>query len=199
MSDQRHSLLARLYVLLTMSAYLTHPLLILLLLLQAPLIYLSYQFPSETLLFTLAGIGQPLLFIWGQQTLYADWRWRLRHLPTLLLVAIGLAPSSSRAIWQAGLGRRHTFIRTPKRGDDYKDMAIDIPAAYHLPFDWISLVELSLAVYAGFTLALAIVSGYLGSIFFLALCFLSFTHITLLNLQETSVNKWLEKRAGGQL
>lgn len=193
MSDQRHSLLARLYALLAMSAYLTHPLLILLLLLQAPLIYLDYHFPSKTLLFALAGIGQPLLFIWGQQTLYSDWRRRLRHLPTLLLVAIGLAPSSSRAIWQAGLGRRHTFIRTPKRGDGDKDIATAIPATYHLPFDWISLVELSLAVYAGFTLVLAIMSGHFGSIFFLALCFLGFTYTTFLNLQEASVNKCLEK------
>ena len=66
-------------------------LLVLLLLVQVPLIYLGYKPPAILLLFGLASLAQPLLFVFGQQSLYSDWLSRLRYMPALLLVAIGLA------------------------------------------------------------------------------------------------------------
>ncbi|MCZ7665723.1 MAG: glycosyltransferase [Chloroflexi bacterium] len=126
--DRQHSLRARLYALITMAAYGAHLLLILLLLLQIPLIYGRFHPPAALFTFSLIAIGQPLLFVLAQQTLYPDWLRRLRHFPTLLIIAIGLAPSNSRAILQAIWGREHVFVRTPKIGDQAAGKR-----PYHLP------------------------------------------------------------------
>lgn len=177
--DRRHSLAARLYALVSMSAYSTHLLLLALLLLQIPLIYGHYRFPTMLFVFSLIAIGQPLLFVLGQQALYPDWLKRLRHFPTLLVVAIGLAPSNSRAILQAFGKQEHVFVRTPKTGNMKGEKR-----PYRLPFDWIVGVELLLALYAAAGLLLAVAQGSWGSVFFLATCVLGFGYVALLSLRE---------------
>ncbi len=174
----RFSLIARLYAILSMSAYVTQPLLLGMLLLQIPLLYLDYHFSAWMLLFTIAGIGQPLLFIMGQQTLHADWKWRLRHFPAMLLLAIGTAPSNSRAIGQALFGRDHPFVRTPKNGESKG-------GAYRPRLDWIMLVEIFFALYATLGLFLIFWQKNIGPVFFLFTCFAAFSYIAWLGWRET--------------
>lgn len=177
--DRQHSWAARLYALVSMSAYSTHLLLVVLLLLQIPLIYGRYRFPTMLFVFSLIAIGQPLLFVLGQQVLYPDWLKRLRYFPTLLLVAIGLAPSNSRAILQAIWGGEHVFVRTPKKGD----MA-EGKRPYRLQFDWIVAAEVFLGLYALAGLALAISQGNWGPVVFLSMCTLGFGYVSILSLRE---------------
>lgn len=176
-----YSLTARLYALLSMSAYVTHVLVLLLLLLQVPLIYLNYRFSAYMALFSIAGIGQPVLFVLGQRALYADWRWRLRYFPTLLLVAIGMAPSNSRALLEAAGRHSHEFVRTPKKGMDNGRRA---PSTYKLPFDWILFVEIFLFLYAALGLTLALHKGQFGALFLLLMCLLGFGYVIYLSLRE---------------
>lgn len=177
LSAPEQSLAARLYALLTMSAYLTHFLVIGLLLLQIPLIVLEYRPPAWAWLFTLPGLGQPLLFIVSQQVLHRNWVWRLRHLPTLLLVAIGLAPAVTRAILQVAYGRHHPFIRTPKRGN--------APAAINdAAFDWLLLVELFLALYAFIAAGMALYYHNTGPFLFLMMCTLGLGYVAGLSLRD---------------
>ena len=166
--------LARLYAVLAMSAYLTQPLLLLLLTLQLFLLAFNFTFPSRLLFFSLAGIGQPILFVLGQQLLYRDWWRRLRHFPSLLFVSIGIAPSNSRAMWQALFSRQHIFMRTPKGEHNYQ-----------LPFDEIVFAELFWWFYSAVGLVLAWRSGNFGLLFFLATCFLGFGYVVILSLRDT--------------
>jgi cellulose synthase/poly-beta-1,6-N-acetylglucosamine synthase-like glycosyltransferase len=175
---KEHSFMARLYALLAMSAYLTHVLVLLILLLQIPLILLDYQVSSWIFVFTIAGLGQPLLFILGQQVLYDVWLRRLRHFPTMLLLAIGMAPTSTRAILQALYGRSHPFIRTPKQGS-HKHRPL-----YKLPFDSIVLVELLLAAYSLLAIVLAIHFDNHGPLFFLLTCLLGLGTMASLTIHE---------------
>lgn len=175
-----HSLLARFYALMSMSAYTTNLILILLLLLQIPLLLLNFRFSSWMLLFSVAGIGQPLLFMMSQRVLYKNWLWRLRHFPTMVLIAIGLAPNNGRAILQAIFSRQreHEFVRTPKQGNRN-----DSPLS-ELNFDWIVLVELGLAIYAWAGVALAVQLQNYGPLFFLGSCALAYSGMVLLNMRE---------------
>ena len=161
-----------------MSAYSTNLFLILLLLLQIPLLLLDFRFSSWMLLFSIAGIGQPLLFVMSQRVLYPDWLWRLRHFPTMVLIAIGMAPSNSRAILQAIATREHPFVRTPKQGGQ-----MTRPLA-ELSFDWIILIEFSLALYSWFGVLFAFQLHNYGPLFFLATCALAFSYMLSLNLRE---------------
>jgi cellulose synthase/poly-beta-1,6-N-acetylglucosamine synthase-like glycosyltransferase len=166
--------LARIYAVLAMSAYLTQPLLLLLLTLQVILLAFDFPFPSRLILFSIAGIGQPILFVLGQQLLYRDWWQRLRHFPALLFISVGIAPSNSRAMWQAIFGRQHIFMRTPKGKHNYR-----------LPFDNIVFAELFWLMYSAVGLILAWQSGNFGLLFFLATCLFGFGYVAFLSLRDS--------------
>ena len=186
--DEQHRPLGRAYALLSMLAYFSHPCILLLLLLQLPLAWAGYPLPRGLMLFSLVGLGQPLLFILAQQRIYPDWRWRVRHFPTLMLLSLGLGPAMSRAIGQVWWHKEHLFVRTPK-GQPTAETA---PAprsldGYRLPFDWIVLVEGGLALYSAVTLAYALAHGYWGPLFFLGLATLGLGYVAWLSWREAWV------------
>lgn len=170
--------LARFYALMSMSAYCTNLLVILLLLLQIPLLLLEVHFSPWLLLFSVAGIGQPLLFVMSQRVLYPDWLWRLRHFPTMVLIAIGLAPSNGRAVLQAIFRQEHPFVRTPKQGSQTHQPLLE------LNWDWIILVELALALYAWVGAGLALQQQNYAPLFFLTSCALAFSTMIVLTMRE---------------
>ncbi|UCG24481.1 MAG: glycosyltransferase family 2 protein [Chloroflexota bacterium] len=191
LTDTRQRLVARLYALLSMAGYMTHVLLLALLLVQVPLIYFGFRPPAGLLLFAVAGIGQPLLFLLGQRELYSDWRRRLRFFPALLLVAVGLAPANTRAIVQAVFGRRHTFVRTPKGSQSAllyastgRSGARSASIRYRLPVDWIILVEVLLSAYAFAGFILCLRTGNLGPMFFMLTCALGFAYVAQAGIRE---------------
>lgn len=170
--------LARLYAVLTMAAYSTSLLLILLLLAQVPLILLRVSIPPWLGLVGLVSISQPLLFALSQRALYPDWKQRVRQLPALLLIAIGLSATITRAVLQAIIGKRHQFVRTPKHGSG------GAPASYRLPFDGIVIAEVALALYAGVAIAVALGQQTLAPIPFLMSCALGFGGVAFATARE---------------
>lgn len=170
------TLVGRLYAVLSMSAYITSGFVILLLLALVPLVYLKYQFPPWMIFFGVAGMGQPILFLLAQRVLHQDWMRRLRYLPALLVIAVGLAPSISRAIVQALVRRHHPFVRTPK-GEQGQ-------VTYRMSFDSIVLVELGLALYAAAGLYFCFLRDTYGPAFFFTTCLLGFGLVGLSSLRE---------------
>jgi cellulose synthase/poly-beta-1,6-N-acetylglucosamine synthase-like glycosyltransferase len=185
MRDANHTLTGRLYALLTMSAYGTHILLLLLLILQLPMILLDVSLPPFMVLFTFVGIGQPLLFIVAQKETYPDWGKRILYFPTLLIIAIGMAPSSAKAVLEAFQGNKHhPFKRTPK-GYSIQASADHWQRFYRLPDDGSLWMELLLAAYVALSLALAAVHGQFGSVILLLTSLLGFTYVAYLEIRET--------------
>jgi hypothetical protein len=172
-----------------MAGYTTHLLVLLLLLVQVPLIYMGYRPPITMLALGVLGIGQPLLFVLAQRELYPSWWKRLRHSPTLLLVAIGLAPSNSRAIVGAVFGRNHVFVRTPKGQSglilqrEHFALSVD---GYRLPIDWITIVELLLSAYAVVGVLLCFWQGNYGPIPFMLTCAVGFGYVALASIRDRS-------------
>jgi cellulose synthase/poly-beta-1,6-N-acetylglucosamine synthase-like glycosyltransferase len=173
-----HSLLARLYALLSMSAYSTHLLLLLVLLVQLPLLLSGYQLPAWLLVFSVLGLGQPLLFLLAQQVLYRDWPRRARHMPALLLLAVGTAPSNTWAVLRGFFGRTFIFVRTPK-GSRH---------SYRLRVGGMVWVEAAFALYSLAVLVLALLTGNPGAIFLPLLGVLGFGYVAL--------RAWRESQAG---
>lgn len=172
--DRQISIAARLYALLSMSAYATNPLLLLLLLIQLPLLLTDARPPEWLYIFAILGLGQPILFVLGQMTLYNDWRSRLRRVPALLLLAIGIAPSNSHAVAHALLGREFTFSRTPKGAG----------MSYRLRPDRMLAVEIAFLFYSAVTLIMAITLGRAGPILLLCSALLGFIYVVILSLRE---------------
>ncbi len=185
MRDSNHTLAGRIYAILSMSAYSTHILLLLLLALQLPMLMLDVRLPTFMLLFTIIGIGQPLLFIAAQRETYPDWRRRLLYFPMLLLVAIGTAPSNTRAMLEALLGKKHhPFVRTPK-GYSVPVMTTQSHRPYRLPHDITLWLELALALYAAVSIGIAVMRGQFGPLFLLSTTLLAFAYVVFLEIRET--------------
>jgi hypothetical protein len=111
----------------------------------------------------------------------------LRYFPALLLVAIGLAPANTRAIAQAVFSHHHTFVRTPKGPfKTWPNSRSAMPAArpYRLPFDWIVIVELVLALYSAVGVALCIMNGNIGPLFFMLSCAIGLGYVALSTFSE---------------
>lgn len=88
---------------------------------------------------------------------------------------------------QALFKRNHVFVRTPK----VKDAGLLILTSdskkahlYRLPGDWIVLLELLIALYAGVGLALSIRQQNYGSAFFMATSMIGLGYVGLSTLSE---------------
>lgn len=179
-----HSLLARVYALLSMSAYLTNGLVLLLLLSQLPLVLLDAQPPAWLYILSIFGLGQPTLFVLAQYDLYKDWLKRLRYFPALLIIAIGLAPSNTKALF---MGLRRTdfvFERTPKG-----KVTANPPSQGIL-----ILVELTLAIYCILTLFVAVATNHSGPAILLASATFGFGYVGLSSLAEYLLTSHLFER-----
>ena len=193
LKSRRHSLLGRVYALISMTGYLAHPLLIGLLLLLPPLLLWGYQFSPLLAWLGIAGVAQPILFVLSQQALYADWPKRvLIGLPALALVAVGLAPSNSWSIWEAATRRSHVFHRTPKYNllpqHDGSWAAWATRGRFRVPFRPLIVGELALALYALAGVGVAWRVDALGSLPFLLLCAAGFAYTAILSLRDVGKN-----------
>jgi cellulose synthase/poly-beta-1,6-N-acetylglucosamine synthase-like glycosyltransferase len=102
--------------------YLIHPLMLAVVLLSIPLLAARELAPSRALsatisvVFALATLGPACMLVYAQCTLDPAWRRRLWQLPTIMIIGVGVAWSTSLAVLGAVRRRDLTFVRTPKFG-----------------------------------------------------------------------------------
>ncbi len=159
---------ARLEGLLHLGVWIAHPMSLLLLLLTLPMLLGRIPLAFNLTIFWLMALGPIFAYAVSQRYLYADWKRRMLHMPTLAMLGIGLALSNTWAIARGLLTRNRAFQRTPKfrierRGDRW------LGNRYALPFEWITLPELGLAAYALATAGIALAQGNYFAVPFLLL------------------------------
>jgi cellulose synthase/poly-beta-1,6-N-acetylglucosamine synthase-like glycosyltransferase len=133
--------------------YLVHPLMLVVVLLSIPLLFLGQTFSSAgkflllATLFAVSTSGPTNLYVYGARQLGPGWARRLRYLPFMMLLGIGIAFSNSRAVWKALTDRSLEFVRTPKFGIGTGGGAWR-GKAYRLRGAWEGLAEFCLGLYA---------------------------------------------------
>ncbi|MGD8244580.1 MAG: glycosyltransferase [Anaerolineae bacterium] len=175
--------------LLHLSGYLSHALIVLLLVLTLPLLLLDVAPPALGNLGLLMGLGPPLVYVISQQQLYADWGRRLLSLPLLVLVGIGTAWNNTLAIWRGLTRWGGTFERTPKfHVEDGSETRATrwASSAYRLGLDRSVIGELALAIYALLSMAIACGAGRYGMMPFLLLCAAAFSTVAAIDLAQAS-------------
>jgi cellulose synthase/poly-beta-1,6-N-acetylglucosamine synthase-like glycosyltransferase len=120
-----------------------------------------------------------------KQLFPATWTERLRYLPFLMSIGIGLAVNNARAVIEALMRRESEFARTPKYGiertsDDWTDKK------YKQSMNIQPLVELALGLYFTGTVFYALANGIYGSLPFLILFQVGFLYTGLLSLVQQS-------------
>lgn len=170
-----------------LSANIAYPLMVLLGLLLFPaLIIRFHQGWFELLLldlplFMAATFSVSSFYIVSQRAVYPDWKARLKYLPFLMSVGIGLSISNSKAVLEALLGINSSFIRTPKfciqkRGEDWK------PKRYRARVGFLPLFEVALGIYFALMVLYSIDTEIYGTVPFLLLFMVGYLYTGLMSL-----------------
>ncbi|MFK7850330.1 MAG: glycosyltransferase family 2 protein [Akkermansiaceae bacterium] len=164
--------------------YLVHPLIFSLAILALPaLAYLGHGLdPFWLAVFAMpliaSTLGPAVLYSFSQHHLHPmDWKKRIALLPVLMLVGFGICISNTRAIFEALLGVKSGFVRTPKRGTKASK-------SYNPSASLIPLLELSAAAYCVFTIFVYARNEVFGILPFLCLYVAGFSMVGFASLRE---------------
>ncbi len=126
--------------------YFVHPIMLILAILALPVMSFIEQGPGPFLFAVIAVIllfsmsAPSALYLMSQRAAYRNWFVRILWLPVLVVIGTGIAVSNSRAVFEAIIGKKSGFIRTPKKGDvQQKNYKADIPVS--------ALIEIALGCY----------------------------------------------------
>jgi cellulose synthase/poly-beta-1,6-N-acetylglucosamine synthase-like glycosyltransferase len=159
--------------------YMIHPLMLASVLLTVPIHALSEPGASASipsivgLALGLVALGPGTMLAYAQGVLDRRWWRRVWQLPTILVIGVGVAFSTSLGVLEAFVSRRREFIRTPKfgisnpsgtwRGKGYGERAT-----------WGGAVEIALGLYCAAATQLFWTGRHYGMVPFLALYTLGF-------------------------
>jgi cellulose synthase/poly-beta-1,6-N-acetylglucosamine synthase-like glycosyltransferase len=126
-----------------LSGYLVHPLMLALILLTLPMSFSHSWVVMAAPWCMIAAVGPPLMYTVTQVADGKGWLYRLRWLPLLVMLGMGLSLSNTLAALRAVFGVHQDFMRTPKfdlrrSGDTW------LGSAYALSGDWLIWGELVL-------------------------------------------------------
>lgn len=183
--------LAKIQATFHMTHYVIHPLMVSVAFLALPVLKFTSLRSSTTVfaalfaVLLLATVAPIATYIVSQIVLYENAWKRLRFLPFLSSLGIGIAISNSRAVLEALFGIKSAFIRTPKKGQQ-------TTKRYSVKLSYEAIVEILVGVYcfATFFVFLAAHKYFVVPFFFLYAW--GFTGVGLLSmLHFLQQNRWI--------
>ncbi len=172
-----------------LSANFNYLLMTVLSILMFPAMYVRYNMGwTEMLLidvplFFAATLSVCNFYIVSQRELYPDWRQRLKYLPFLMSIGIGLCVNNSRAVLEALFGKQSEFTRTPKYGIE-RNTDEWVGKKYHQSVGIQPIIELGLGLYFTGTVFYALVNQIYGTLPFLMLFQVGFLYTGLLSILQ---------------
>lgn len=171
-----------------LSANFNYPLMCVLSVLMAPSMIIRYNMGWYEMmlidipLFLAATASVANFYMVCQRELYPQtWTERLKYLPFLMSIGIGLAVNNTKAVFEALFHKPSEFARTPKygvegRADDWSQKKYRQNVAVQ------PLIEVALGLYFTATLFYALANGIYGTVPFLMLFQVGFLYTGLLSL-----------------
>ncbi len=171
-----------------LSANFNYPLMCVLSILMAPSMIIRYNMGWYEMLlidiplFFAATASVANFYMVCQRELYPKtWTERLKYLPLLMSIGIGLAVNNTKAVFEALFGKPSEFVRTPKyaveaNGDEWSGKKYRQSVAVQ------PMIELALGLYFTATLFYALANGIYGTVPFLMLFQVGFLYTGLLSL-----------------
>jgi hypothetical protein len=118
-----------------------------------------------------------------QRELHRDWKMRLKYLPFLMSIGIGLCINNTRAVIEAIFNKPSEFARTPK----YRiEGATDewVGKKYRQSVAVQPLIEMALGLYFTATVFYALANGIYGTVPFLVLFQIGFLYTGLVSIVQ---------------
>jgi len=146
-------------------------------------LYVISFLPAITIATYLAmGPGAYVMII---QSMYRkSWKSKVKILPALLVYNAGMSVNNSVAVFDAVLGKKNEFLRTPKYGiiskeDDWRNKA------YNLPFTQTTLLEIFFGVYGILGIFISVFSNNPIFVPIIGLQTVGFFYIAYMSLSHT--------------
>ena len=170
-----------------LTANFNYPLMCVLSVLMAPSMVIRYNMGwyemllIDVPLFFAATASVANFYMVCQRELHRDWITRVKYLPFLMSIGIGLAVNNTRAVFEALFNRPSDFARTPKyrieaQADEW------VGKKYRQSFIVQPMIELALGLYFTATVFYALANGIYGTLPFLVLFQMGFLYTGLLSI-----------------
>ncbi|HQX80521.1 MAG TPA: glycosyltransferase family 2 protein [Vicinamibacterales bacterium] len=122
-------------------------------------------------------------YLVSQRELYTDWVTRVKYLPVVMAIGIGLAVNNTKAVFEALFGAPGEFTRTAKYGistskDGWQNKK------YHQAMSVQPIIELALGLYFSATVVYALAHGIYGTLPFLLLFQFGFLYVGLTSILQ---------------
>jgi cellulose synthase/poly-beta-1,6-N-acetylglucosamine synthase-like glycosyltransferase len=134
-------------------------------------------------LFAAATLSVFNFYLMSQREIYPDWRSRVKYLPVVMAIGIGLAVNNSRAVLEALFGEPGEFTRTPKYGIERRQDEWQ-HKKYHQSMPIQPFIELGLGLYFTATVVYALSHGIYGTLPFLVLFQFGFLYMGLMSILQ---------------
>jgi cellulose synthase/poly-beta-1,6-N-acetylglucosamine synthase-like glycosyltransferase len=172
-----------------LSANFNYLLMVALSVLMFPAMYVRYNMGWYEMLlvdiplFLAATASVANFYMVSQREAYPDWKTRLKYLPFLMAIGIGLSINNSRAVLEALFRKESEFARTPKygierTGDEW------VGKKYHQSMSVQPMIELGLGVYFTAAVVYALSNQIYGTLPFLMLFQVGFLYTGLLSVVQ---------------
>jgi cellulose synthase/poly-beta-1,6-N-acetylglucosamine synthase-like glycosyltransferase len=134
-------------------------------------------------LFMAATASVANFYLVSQRELYPDWKTRVKYLPIVMSIGIGLAVNNTKAVFEALFGEPGEFTRTAKYGisttrDGWQHKK------YHQSMPVQPFIELALGLYFTYTVVYALTHGIFGTLPFLVLFQFGFLYTGLTSILQ---------------
>jgi cellulose synthase/poly-beta-1,6-N-acetylglucosamine synthase-like glycosyltransferase len=120
-------------------------------------------------------------YIVCQRELHTDWMTRLKYLPFLMSIGIGLTVNNTKAVFEALFNQQSEFARTPKYRIEGRTVEW-VGKKYRQSFLVQPMIELALGLYFTGTVFYALANGIYATIPFLMLFQVGFLYMGLLSI-----------------
>jgi len=135
-------------------------------------------------LFMAATFSVGNFYVVCQRELYQDWVARLKYLPFLMAVGIGLAVNNTKAVVEALIDHRSEFARTPKYGVQKAGSDEWLSKKYRQTLHLQPMIELALGLYFTWTVVYALANGIYGTLPFLVLFQAGFLYMGVVSIVQ---------------
>jgi cellulose synthase/poly-beta-1,6-N-acetylglucosamine synthase-like glycosyltransferase len=172
-----------------LTANFNYPLMCVLSVLMAPAMVIRYNMGwyemilIDVPLFFAATASVANFYMVCQRELHADWLTRVKYLPFLMSIGIGLAINNTKAVFEALFNKQSEFARTPKYRIEV-DADEWIGKKYRQSFVVQPMIELALGLYYTATVFYALANGIYGTLPFLVLFQIGFLYTSLLSIMQ---------------
>ncbi len=189
-----------------LSANFNYPLMCVLSVLMAPAMVIRYNMGwyemllIDVPLFLAATASVGNFYMVCQRELHEDWVTRLKYLPFLMSVGIGLAVNNTKAVFEAMFNQQSEFVRTPKYRVE-GDADEWIGKKYRQSFVVQPMIEMALGLYFTATVFYALANGIYGTLPFLVLFQVGFLYMGLTSIvqQYTGTEVVLKPATGKEI